>query len=45
MVIRADRPRATHNALSPQAAMSLDGLGMDPGENEDAYHFVVDAHG
>ncbi|KZP12372.1 hypothetical protein FIBSPDRAFT_1050092 [Athelia psychrophila] len=37
----ADWPRAAHNAPRPPAAISLDGLGLDPGEKEDVYHFVV----
>ncbi|KZP12384.1 cysteine proteinase [Athelia psychrophila] len=41
VVTSADWLRAAHNALSPPAAISLDGLGLDPGEKEDAYHFVV----
>ncbi|KAF7981987.1 hypothetical protein HWV62_30815 [Athelia sp. TMB] len=41
IVTSADWLRAAHNALSPPAAISLDGLGLDKGEKEDAYHFVV----
>lgn len=37
----ADWLRAAHNALSPPAAVSLDGLGLPKGKAEDAYHFVV----
>lgn len=27
--------------LSPPAAISLDGLGLDPGEKKDTYHFLA----
>jgi ubiquitin carboxyl-terminal hydrolase L5 len=41
-VTSADWLRAAHNALSPPAAVSLDGLiDKSQREKEDAYHFVV----
>ncbi|VDB95364.1 unnamed protein product [Peniophora sp. CBMAI 1063] len=40
VVTSADWLREAHNALSPPAAISLDGLGLK-GQAEDAYHFVV----
>lgn len=41
VITSADWLRAAHNALSPPAAISLDGLGLERGEKEEAYHFVV----
>lgn len=39
-VTSADWLREAHNALSPPAAISLDGLGLPRGTG-DAYHFIV----
>jgi ubiquitin carboxyl-terminal hydrolase L5 len=39
-ITSADWLREAHNALSPPAAISLDGLGLSK-NTEDAYHFVV----
>ncbi|KAI0321231.1 ubiquitin-specific protease [Amylostereum chailletii] len=40
VITSADWLREAHNALSPPAAISLDGLNL-PKTTEDAYHFVV----
>ncbi|CCL99849.1 uncharacterized protein FIBRA_01873 [Fibroporia radiculosa] len=39
-ITSSDWLREAHNALSPPAAISLDGLGL-PKTSEDAYHFIV----
>ena len=39
-ITSADWLREAHNALSPPAVISLDGLNL-PKTTEDAYHFVV----